>query len=169
MRGSTAPPRPLLVTLLLALFASQCVGFGIVGRSRSTAAATSPLFKMRSNKVQELKRLSLSTTTTMTHTAATTSMLFMAAENGAKDENDDEKTPTPAEEREKAEGFGPLTAALIAVPLFCKFIIVLVIKFLTDLVVYPLLLLYRLARMTKNKLLKLGGKDDDDQKSALES
>lgn len=53
---------------------------------------------------------------------------------------------------------------LLAVPLFCKFVIVLGIKFLTDLVVLPLLLLYRLARLTKRRILgafaKLGKKGD---------
>jgi hypothetical protein len=44
------------------------------------------------------------------------------------------------------------TAAL-ALPLFCKFLIVMVIKFLTDLVVFPLLMLYRFARLTKRKIL----------------
>mmetsp|Transcript_10556 Transcript_10556/g.13783 ORF Transcript_10556/g.13783 Transcript_10556/m.13783 type:complete len:93 (-) Transcript_10556:226-504(-) len=91
------------------------------------------------------------------------------AENGAKDPEMEDNI-NPAEEREKAEGFGPLTAALLAIPLLCKFVIVLLIKFMTDLVVYPLLLLYRLARMTKNKFLRLIGKEDkDSNKSALES
>jgi hypothetical protein len=45
------------------------------------------------------------------------------------------------------------------VPLFCKFCIVLLVKFLTDLVVYPLLWLYRLAHLTKNRILKLFGVD----------
>lgn len=47
---------------------------------------------------------------------------------------------------------------LLAVPLFCKFIIVLLIKFLTDAVVYPILFLARLVRLTKNRFLKLIGK-----------
>jgi hypothetical protein len=58
------------------------------------------------------------------------------------------------------------TAAL-ALPLVCKFLIVMVIKFLTDLVVFPLLMLYRFARLTKRNILgffrsktgKDGGKD----------
>jgi hypothetical protein len=44
------------------------------------------------------------------------------------------------------------TAAL-ALPLFCKFIIVMVIKFMTDLVVFPLLMLYRFTRLAKRRVL----------------
>jgi hypothetical protein len=44
---------------------------------------------------------------------------------------------------------------LLAVPLFCKFVLVLMIKFVTDLIVYPLLLLYRIARIAKRKVLRM--------------
>ncbi|EEC43790.1 predicted protein [Phaeodactylum tricornutum CCAP 1055/1] len=60
-----------------------------------------------------------------------------------------------AAEKEKS---GLAKAVLLAVPLFCKFVIVLCIKFLTDLVVFPLLWTYRLARLTKKKILGLFGK-----------
>jgi len=52
-------------------------------------------------------------------------------------------------------GGGVTRTILLAVPLFCKFVIVLMIKFLTDLVVFPLLFLYRLARITKRKILAI--------------
>lgn len=52
---------------------------------------------------------------------------------------------------------GLLKILFISVPLFCKFCIVLMVKFLTDLVVYPLLILYRLAHLTKQRFLKLVG------------
>jgi hypothetical protein len=51
--------------------------------------------------------------------------------------------------------------ALLTVPLFIKFFIVLVIKAVTDLVVYPVLLLWRLAHNVKRRILGLfrkGGK-----------
>lgn len=48
---------------------------------------------------------------------------------------------------------------VVAVPLFCKFVIVLCIKFLTDAVVFPLLFLYRLARITKRKIKALFSKE----------
>ncbi len=48
----------------------------------------------------------------------------------------------------KKENDGSVTRTfLLAVPLFFKFVIVLLIKFLTDLVVFPLLFLYRLLRL----------------------
>ena len=53
---------------------------------------------------------------------------------------------------------GITKTVLLTVPLFCKFVIVLVIKFLTDLVVFPLLFLYRLAGLAKRRILKLVGK-----------
>lgn len=50
---------------------------------------------------------------------------------------------------------------LLAVPLFCKFVIVLAIKFMTDLVVFPLLYLYRLARLTRKRIAKAFMPKDD--------
>jgi hypothetical protein len=47
---------------------------------------------------------------------------------------------------------------IILFPLFCKFAVVLMIKFLTDLIVYPSLLLYRLGRRTKRKIIGWFGK-----------
>jgi len=38
-------------------------------------------------------------------------------------------------------------------PLFAKFMIVLVVKFLTDLVVFPCLFVYRIARLVKRKII----------------
>lgn len=54
---------------------------------------------------------------------------------------------------------------LLTVPLFLKFIAVLLIKFVTDVVVYPLLLFYRLARRTKRKVLRLLGGGDNGSSS----
>ena len=48
---------------------------------------------------------------------------------------------------------------LLALPMFLKFVIILVIKISTDLIVFPLLLLYRFARLIKRRFLKLIGKD----------
>jgi hypothetical protein len=47
---------------------------------------------------------------------------------------------------------------LVAIPLMCKFCLVLIIKFMTDLVVFPLLFLYRIARLSKRKLLQMFGR-----------
>jgi hypothetical protein len=64
-------------------------------------------------------------------------------------------------EQKKKPGVWWKTAAL-ALPLFFKFVIVLVIKFSTDLIVYPLLMLYRFARLTKRRILRLFRSKDKD-------
>lgn len=56
------------------------------------------------------------------------------------------------------EKWGITRTVLLTVPLFCKFVIVLVIKFLTDLIVFPLLWLYRLVGLAKRRILRLVGK-----------
>lgn len=43
--------------------------------------------------------------------------------------------------------------AILVVPLFCKFAVVLMIKFLTDLIVFPTLFVWRLARKTKRMIV----------------
>ena len=74
------------------------------------------------------------------------------------DDNDDD---------DNMSGGGLTRTLLLAIPLFCKFVLVLIVKFLTDVVVYPLLWLFRLARITKRKVLSLfvptkNKKKDDD-------
>lgn len=44
---------------------------------------------------------------------------------------------------------------LVAIPLMTKFALVLIIKFLTDLVVFPLLLTYRALRLSKRRMVKI--------------
>ena len=76
---------------------------------------------------------------------------------------EEESTDTPDSWDKKESGEvdkGSKSRILLAVPLFCKFLIVLVIKLLTDLVVFPLLLLYRLGRRTKRRILKLFEKSE---------
>ena len=46
---------------------------------------------------------------------------------------------------------------LLTVPLFCKFVIVLLIKFVTDLILFPLLFLYRLVRAARRSILEKVG------------
>jgi hypothetical protein len=50
---------------------------------------------------------------------------------------------------------------ILAVPLFCKFVVILMIKFVTDLIVFPLLWTYRLVRMAKRKVFGKKKKVDD--------
>eukprot|EP00980_Cylindrotheca_fusiformis_P005584 scaffold1184_cov132-Cylindrotheca_fusiformis.AAC.5 len=54
---------------------------------------------------------------------------------------------------------------LLTIPLFCKFVIVLLIKFVTDLIVFPLLFLYRLVGLGKRKFLNAIGKGDKHEKT----
>lgn len=73
--------------------------------------------------------------------------------------------------RNDAENYKPerskgLTRTLfLFVPLLPKFVIVLIIKFLTDLVVFPLLLAYRFARLSKRKILRFLGSGGSETKS----
>jgi hypothetical protein len=63
-----------------------------------------------------------------------------------------------AANKDNAPARGGLSRTLVlALPLMLKFVIVLIIKFMTDLVVFPLLLLYRFARLTKRRVLRLFG------------
>jgi hypothetical protein len=65
-------------------------------------------------------------------------------------------TTTILDSSKKADGRSSLSRTLVlAVPLMLKFTLVLMIKFLTDLVVFPLLLTYRAARLTKRRLFKI--------------
>jgi len=73
------------------------------------------------------------------------------------------ETPTTESDNtvdSKSEKMGFMRTMLLALPLFFKFAIVLLIKFLTDLVVFPLLFLYRIARLTKRKVTGLFRKTD---------
>jgi len=69
------------------------------------------------------------------------------------------------EDNKKAVGAGggKIATLLLAIPLLCKFFLVLGIKFLTDLVVFPLLFLYRMARVGKKKVLSLFAKSTLDK------
>jgi hypothetical protein len=100
---------------------------------------SSPLFFPMSNSNEDDKKEETSSVTSST-----------TITNIAKGD----ATPT----KDNAPTRGGLSRTLVlAVPLMLKFVIVLIIKFLTDLVVFPLLLLYRFARLTKRKVLRLFG------------
>ena len=73
-----------------------------------------------------------------------------AAEGASSSESEGDK----AVEEEKRG----VAKTILVVPLFCKFVVVLLIKFITDLVVFPLLFLYRLAGIGKRRFLKMIGK-----------
>jgi len=79
-----------------------------------------------------------------------------------------ETTEVSASESDQVEGkktkekerSGFLTALVLGPPLLAKFGIVLLVKFLTDLVVFPLLFLYRIIKSLKNKIVGLFVKKD---------
>lgn len=95
--------------------------------------------------------------------AARSSPLFMASEEEAEsppEEEDtvavvatiDEKNDEPVEEKKRAK-FGILKI----IPLFLKFCVVLAVKFVTDVLVFPPLFLWRLVRLMFRRLTG-GGK-----------
>jgi len=89
------------------------------------------------------------------------SLVWMATTEEQLDEDKSSVAPSASENEQDDTTSGGLTRTiLLAVPLFCKFVIVLCIKFLTDAVVFPLLFLYRLARITKRKIRALFSKKD---------
>lgn len=71
----------------------------------------------------------------------------MVSEDGNSDDSDIPKEPNTS----KRSGF--VTALIMAPPLLAKLFIVLTVKFVTDVIVFPLLWLYRLVRKLKVKLL----------------
>ena len=75
----------------------------------------------------------------------------------ATDDSSNENEVTEKDEEKKDTNKSPKSNAIVVFPLVCKFMVVLLIKFLTDLVVYPSLLLYRLARRTKRRIIDLFG------------
>lgn len=62
---------------------------------------------------------------------------------------------TTATKPKERSGF--LTALILAPPLIAKFGIVILVKILTDLVVFPFLFLYRFCKTIKNKLVSVVG------------
>jgi hypothetical protein len=171
---STRPSvlRSLTALLLcLCLCQQQCLSFHLVSWSKtSRSAPLSPLPRPVPHHQWLASRLS---------TTRQEQILIAALRQASSDDDDaaeasntEKAAGTPPHEtnadsleQKKKAGSGVWwkTAAL-ALPLFCKFVIVLVIKFLTDLVVYPLLMLYRLARLTKRRILGLFSSKGKDEK-----
>lgn len=71
------------------------------------------------------------------------------------------KSDQVGEESKKEKGrSGFLTALIVGPPLIAKFAVVLLVKFLTDVIVFPLLFLYRMCKNVKNRIVGLFVKDD---------
>ena len=84
--------------------------------------------------------------------------IFMT--DGSSEADETETQTSGDSNRRKSDNVeGQITKTLLlTVPLFCKFLVVLLLKFATDLIVYPLLFLYRLAGIVKRKFFGLFGK-----------
>jgi len=79
------------------------------------------------------------------------------AANEKKDEGDEESTTLINKSSRNDESGGFFLTLLLAPPLIAKFCIVLLVKFATDAVVYPILWLWRLASRAKRKVLGIFG------------
>uniref|UniRef100_A0A7S2XLE9 Uncharacterized protein n=1 Tax=Attheya septentrionalis TaxID=420275 RepID=A0A7S2XLE9_9STRA len=153
--------------LVVALFFDPTSGFGISNNyptptlttTTTTRAIDSPLFAVTSSidHVRTSVRPSKSTRFPLQR-HGTSSALSMAVSEG-QEADDDSNADAP---KEKKEMSGFLAAMVMGPPLVAKFIIVLLVKFLNDLVVYPLLYLYRTIRLLKNKVLSICSKNDDE-------
>lgn len=162
--------------LLLAFNASACTIFchaftiptlplDSISTAHPQVAISSPLF----NKCSE---------TSLTNRLRTASLKMSAGEEGAAPDNeastevpstDITTSSTDTEEtlevntKNKKERSGFVTAMILGPPLITKFAIVLLVKFLTDVVVFPFLIFYRFVKMSKNKVVGLftssSGKD----------
>jgi hypothetical protein len=74
------------------------------------------------------------------------------------DSSSDQDATTKTEQGKGASKSKKTNNGILMFPLFCKFIVVILIKFLTDLVVYPTLFLYRLARRATRTVVGWFGK-----------
>jgi hypothetical protein len=82
-------------------------------------------------------------------------------DQGDRETEEREKADETSETKEpEAPEKGVAWTVLLTIPLFVKFVAVLLIKFVTDLIVFPALFLYRLAHNGKIKLLQLFRSND---------
>jgi hypothetical protein len=79
------------------------------------------------------------------------------------DETDIQNVEEPSKgDMDKAEEKRTWTVFL-TIPLFCKFVLVLLLKLVTDVIVFPLLFLYRVVGIGRKKFLRAIGKGGDKQ------
>jgi hypothetical protein len=143
--------------VLASIFLVQSAAFNLVQR-RSLHAIAGPITTILNTKTPKIPLLG---TRPLTHRRV--QQLFMTTEDPNKEPTENEITKSEnSSSEDDADGAEEKPSisrtVLLTVPLFCKFAIVLLIKFLTDLVVFPLLFLYRIAGQVKRKFLKLIGK-----------
>eukprot|EP00555_Chaetoceros_dichaeta_P012923 CAMPEP_0198263108 /NCGR_PEP_ID=MMETSP1447-20131203/11514_1 /TAXON_ID=420782 /ORGANISM="Chaetoceros dichaeta, Strain CCMP1751" /LENGTH=127 /DNA_ID=CAMNT_0043951587 /DNA_START=303 /DNA_END=686 /DNA_ORIENTATION=- len=101
-----------------------------------------------------------------TKRSRTASFKISASEEGAAPENEasTEEPSTDITESSAAGEDAPeakkvrsgfVTALILGPPLITKFAIVLLVKFLTDVVVFPFLVFYRFVKLSKNKVVAM--------------
>ena len=93
------------------------------------------------------------------HSGGVPEFLMKSTEEQQLEEDQSSLSSSSSHYQDDSTSGGLKRTLVVAVPLFCKFVIVLCIKFLTDAVVFPLLFLYRLARITKRKIKALFSKE----------
>lgn len=82
----------------------------------------------------------------------------MTEESSEESVNETSDAVEPAKKEDSKDGVS-LQTKLLALPLFVKFCIVIVLKIVTDCILIPVLILFRSARSVKRWFLKLIGKD----------
>jgi hypothetical protein len=139
---------------ILALLVGTCVSFNVARQispvrvKPTIGVALSPLFGAKRPKIY-------------------CEALFMTEDPVEPEEIEakDAEVISKKSEESGEEKRGVTKTVLLTVPLFCKFVIVLLIKLVTDLFVFPLLFLYRLAGLAKRRILRIfagkGPKKDD--------
>mmetsp|Transcript_14710 Transcript_14710/g.30335 ORF Transcript_14710/g.30335 Transcript_14710/m.30335 type:complete len:180 (-) Transcript_14710:209-748(-) len=151
----------VLCLAALASISSTCVAFSIAGQRCSAVGQASSSSLFRPQHKTALPKLQPASTNDFCWSRRMADVPSPEAEEGKEPPPEPSAVSTteetPSNSDEMKEG-GMWKTALLAGPLFLKFVVVLVIKLATDLIVFPLLWTYRLARLTKNSLLKMIGR-----------
>lgn len=78
-----------------------------------------------------------------------------ASSNDEKNKKKSKSIKTQAKEDDSSSTSGLRNALIMGPPLFLKFCVVLIVKFLTDVIIFPLLFLYRILRLMKVRIFLL--------------
>lgn len=151
-----------LSLLLAVLFSSQCNSFSVSPPNIKSVGL------LRPSLAQHPLVAKRPFTTNFHQRMAEESSDDKSEADGEKSEDKSEVEESNNEEVVDESGKPTRKGVLLAVPLFCKFVIVICLKIATDLIVFPLLILYRLARLTKRKFLSLIGKGGSSDESKAE-
>ena len=136
--------RSTLNLLLTAFLFVQCASFHVLERKCDMPTSVSIRNTVRSNLFSNPRSVS--------------PRIFMTDDSKEQEDTESVEAAEIEESEPQEEKSGITRTVLLTVPLFFKFVIVLVIKFVTDLIVFPLLFLYRLAGIGKRRFYKLIGK-----------